>query len=125
MKLGFQRELWMNDVAEFVAVVIAAMFGPWWSFVIVVWLASFDRARKNHESVISTALVSTFAWFTIAFVRDAMNGFRISKRIGGFFSLPHGSLLYVVLCAIAFALSAAAAASGSQLGRFNRPKATR
>lgn len=125
MKLGFSKEFMKNDLFEALGVLIATFFAPWWSFALVAWVAGYDRTRRGGEGVLPPALVATFTWVVVAFVRDAMNGFRISKRIGGFFGLPHGSLLYLALCVHVFAISALAAASGSQLGRVSRAKAAR
>ncbi|MEK7358318.1 MAG: hypothetical protein AAB250_17865 [Bdellovibrionota bacterium] len=125
MKLGFAKQLWTLDALTLVGMVIAMVFGPWWSFAVIAWIAGFERSRRGAPGVLPPALIATIAWFLMAFVKDALNGFRISHRIGGFFGLPHGSLLFVVVIAVAFVIAALAAGSGDQLGRLSRAKAAR
>lgn len=125
MRSVFTRQWLMLDLVILAGIVIATFFGPWWSFAIIAWLGAFERSRRGADGFMATTLSATLAWVVIAFVRDAMNGFRISHRIGGFLGLPHGSVLYVFLVAVVFAVAALAAGSGSQLGRLGRAQATR
>jgi hypothetical protein len=125
VKTLFSRRWWALDLVTLVGVAITTLFGPWWSFAVLVWLGAFERSRRGAEGFLATTLVATFTWFVIAFVRDATNGFRVSHRIGGFLGLPHGSVLYVFLGAIVFVVAALAAGSGSQLGRLGRSQSAR
>ena len=125
-KLGYSKDFWMIDAGAGVATIIALLIGPWWTFAIVAWANAFYRSIKKRPARVVAALNATAAWIVLAFVRDAMNGFRISHRVGGFLSLPSGFLLYVVIAILAFVTAWLAASSGDLLGRSaHRTKAAR
>lgn len=87
---------------------------PWWSILIIAALIGWFEEGLLRSSI--AALTACFiAWFLLSFIFDAMNGFRISTRIGGLVGLPVPVFANIVTATLGGLVAAFTAATANQL----------
>jgi lipopolysaccharide export LptBFGC system permease protein LptF len=95
---------------------VALSFAAWWSFGIVAFVAGFyfTRRGKLTQPVMISAVGPAIGWISMAFVRDCIEGGRISSKLATFLHVRFALAVYVVLFVIVLIPGFLAAFSGNK-----------
>lgn len=101
------------------AYVLCGIFGPWWSFAVPALLYGFYHTCEVNTGRrfigLGVAVLAALTWLAPAVARDAVDGFRISRRVGRVLMLPGlpALLVYAISLLLAGLLAWLAWSTGS------------
>lgn len=115
--VGFDRLDGRVAALIFFFAILLGFVSPWWSFVVAAGLFSAWRTwdlsqrspgTKVHVSrrdALAPGALIALAWIVVAFVKDMIEGGRISSRLAQIFQLPAGIFIYLILFAATLGLA--------------------
>lgn len=95
-------------------VLFSSWFLPWWIYLVWAFLVGW-KTHSAGKAFVTGFLGTGLAWVMVAYYQDMRGESLISERLAGMFSLPHPSLVYVVVLVLSGLSSALFCVAGFYL----------